>query len=224
MVEALLDFGPIEGHSNIPFGSFLMKGMITGRSLELDADHWISRPSGYAMVGLSGIVSGDAYEGSVTGAFQCGEFHLTKQPAAGPRDSTLKTAFLSSTAMLVPLRPEGGTFTVAALINNKLTLNFVLDSGAADVSIPANVVLTLMRTGTLDSSDFLGEQLYKLANGSTVPSKTFRIRSLMVGNKVLENVTASVAPVQASLLLGQSFLGRFKSWSIDNQRRALILE
>ena len=27
-----------------------------------------------------------------------------------------------------------------------------------------------------------------------------------------------------SLLLGQSFLKRFRSWSIDNQRQALMLE
>ena len=49
------------------------------------------------------------------------------------------------------------------------------------------------------------------------------IRSLRVGDKVLENVTGSVAPVAGGLLLGQSFLTRFKSWSIDNQRQALVL-
>jgi predicted aspartyl protease len=49
------------------------------------------------------------------------------------------------------------------------------------------------------------------------------IRSLKVGDKTLENVTGSIAPVAGSLLLGQSFLSHFKSWSIDNQRRALIL-
>jgi predicted aspartyl protease len=45
----------------------------------------------------------------------------------------------------------------------------------------------------------------------------------MVGGKVLENVTGSVAPVRGGLLLGQSFLSRFKSWSIDNRRQILIL-
>jgi predicted aspartyl protease len=100
----------------------------------------------------------------------------------------------------------------------------VLDSGAADVSIPADVVLTLMRTGTLSAADFLGNQTYRLADGSTVPSQTFRIKSLKVGDKSVENVTASIAPVEGSLLLGQSFLKRFKSWSIDNQRQVLVLE
>jgi hypothetical protein len=40
-----------------------------------------------------------------------------------------------------------------------------------------------------------------------------------VGNHLLENVTASVASAQADLLLGQSFLSRFNSWSIDNRRQ-----
>jgi predicted aspartyl protease len=62
-----------------------------------------------------------------------------------------------------------------------------------------------------------------MADGSTVPSRRFRIRSLKVGDRVLENVTGSIAPVAGSLLLGQSFLTRFKSWSIDNQRQALVL-
>jgi hypothetical protein len=44
-----------------------------------------------------------------------------------------------------------------------------------------------------------------------------------IGDKTLENVVGGIASVAGSLLLGQSFLSRFKSWSIDNQRRALIL-
>jgi hypothetical protein len=72
-----------------------------------------------------------------------------------------------------------------------------------------------MRTGTLKQSDFLDQKTYRLADGSTVPSQTFRIRSLKVGSKVIENVNGSVASAKGTLLLGQSFLSRFKSWSID---------
>jgi predicted aspartyl protease len=104
-----------------------------------------------------------------------------------------------------------------------VTLDFVVDSGASDVVIPADVVMTLVRTGTLKETDFIGEQTYTLADGSTVPSATFRIRSLTVGDRVVENVTGGIAPVQGALLLGQSFLSRFKSWSIDNDRQGLML-
>ena len=117
----------------------------------------------------------------------------------------------------------GGVYVVPVLINDAIPLNFVVDSGAADVSIPADVVMTLMRTGSLQEADFLGEKTYVLADGSTVPSQTFVIRSLKVGNVVLENVNRSVASVHGSLLLGQTFLSRFKSWSVDNTKHALLL-
>ena len=110
---------------------------------------------------------------------------------------------------------------VPVLINGVIELNFTVDSGAADVSIPADVLMTLLRTGTLKDSDFLGTQTYVLADGSRVPSQTFRIRMLKVGDRVIENVIGSVADVRGSLLLGQSFLGKFKSWSVDNIGRFL---
>jgi hypothetical protein len=124
----------------------------------------------------------------------------------------------------VTLQDQNGVLLVPVLINNKIPLDFILDSGAADVSVPADVVLTLMRTGTLTEADFTGAATYTLADGSKVPSQTFRIRSLKVGDTVLENVSGSVASVNGSLLLGQSFLSRFKSWSIDNVRKVLVLQ
>jgi predicted aspartyl protease len=124
----------------------------------------------------------------------------------------------------ISLQREGGTFVIPVAINGELTLKFTIDSGAADVSIPADVVMTLLRTGTLSRADFLGTQTYRLADGSTMPSQTFRIRSLKVGDRIVENVIGSIAPVAGNLLLGQSFLSRFQSWSIDNQRQVLVLD
>jgi aspartyl protease family protein len=86
------------------------------------------------------------------------------------------------------------------------------------------VVLTLVRTGTLQKGDFLGTQTYQLADGSTVPSRTFRIRSLTVGDRVIQNVIGSMTNVEGSLLLGQSFLSRFKRVSFDYGLQVLVLE
>jgi aspartyl protease family protein len=129
----------------------------------------------------------------------------------------------SSSGTSIPLKNEGGGYVVPVLINNAITLDFVVDSGAADVTIPADVVSTLIRKGTIDKSDFIGTQKYQLADGSIVPSLRFRIRSLKIGDKVLENVVGSLAPSEGQLLLGQSFLKYFKSWSIDNTTHTLML-
>lgn len=124
----------------------------------------------------------------------------------------------------VPLVKSGGIFTVPVLVNGIIPLSFMVDSGASDMSIPADVVLTLLRTGTLTDSDFIGTTKYRLADGSIVPSTTFRLRTVKVGDRVIENVVASMTGVEGSLLLGQSFLSRFERWSINNARQALELE
>lgn len=81
-----------------------------------------------------------------------------------------------------------------------------------------------MRAGTISRDDFLGEQNFVLADGTKVPSQTFKVRSLKLGNVVVENVLCSVAPVRGTLLLGQSFLARLRSWSIDNATHTLTVE
>jgi hypothetical protein len=97
-----------------------------------------------------------------------------------------KEATPLSAPIRIPLEERGGTYVVPVLINKVIFLKFVIDTGASDVSIPVDVVATLLRTGTLQESDFIGTQTYKLADG-------------------------------------QSFLTRFKSWSIDNSTHSLVL-
>jgi clan AA aspartic protease (TIGR02281 family) len=144
---------------------------------------------------------------------------------ASPKGLLPETAAPSSASgYAIRMKKDGGTYVVPVLINNAITLDFMVDSGASDVSIPEDVVMTLRRTGTIRDSDFIGERTYVLADGSKVKSQIFRIRSLKVGERILENVTGSVASRQGSLLLGQSFLGRFKSWKVDNTQHALVLE
>ena len=45
----------------------------------------------------------------------------------------------------ISLVQDQGVYELPVRINGVLTLNFVLDSGASDVSIPSEVVLTLVR-------------------------------------------------------------------------------
>ena len=126
---------------------------------------------------------------------------------------------------VIPLVADRGTFVVPVLINGAITLNFMVDSGASTVSIPSDVVSTLIRGKTIDiDRDFTETANYMLADGTVVPSQNFIIKSLRIGNYSIENVSGIIAPAKGSLLLGQSVLSCFKSWSIDNQREVLILE
>lgn len=242
--SVVFKFGPTASNPAVPSGAFLLRGTVglNGGELSLRPVSWLSRPFGYVMVGLQGASNdgGDTFEGSVLSGVGCTDFSVHRVfmsansaspappgPTANPSGQQSGVPFRGSTtenhASEVALQRQGGTFVVPVLINNVLTLNFVIDSGAADVSIPADVVMTLIRTGTIRDTDFLGTETYRLADGSTIPSDTFRIRVLKVGDREVANVTAGIARVEGGLLLGQSFLNQFKSWSIDNQRQVLLL-
>jgi clan AA aspartic protease (TIGR02281 family) len=123
----------------------------------------------------------------------------------------------------VPLVNDHGSLEVPVVINGKASFKFTIDSGATDVCIPANIFYSLINAGTVSQQDYLDKRPYKLADGTTHYAQRFRIRSLRVGGLELRNVTASVVPAAGSLLLGQSFLSRLKSWSIDNERQVLAI-
>jgi predicted aspartyl protease len=134
--------------------------------------------------------------------------------APGPAAGTVEVA----------LEASHGTLYVPVRVNDAIDLKFVVDSGASDVSIPDDVFRTLVRQGSIRRSDYLGARIFVLADGAHVPSQTFVLRSLKVGGREIRDVTASVSNAHGTLLLGQSFLRRFKSWSIDNRRKVLVLQ
>ena len=124
----------------------------------------------------------------------------------------------------VIMKRKGGNLWVPAQINKVVTIDFVIDSGASDITLPRDVYLTLIRSGTLTKANYIGTAQFGIADGSEVKGVKFKLASLQVGNQVLTDVVASVMPSDtATPLLGLSFLSRFQSWSIDNNSGTLKL-
>lgn len=123
----------------------------------------------------------------------------------------------------VPLEQEDGIFVIPVQIDGVITLDFVIDSGATDVQIPEDVFGTLMRAKKILPNYLIGKRKYTLADGSTKEEPVFILHDLKVGNQTLHNVVASIAPFSGNLLLGQSFLSKFDSWTLDNDRHVLKL-
>jgi len=127
------------------------------------------------------------------------------------------------TAQIIAFEPHAGAFAVPVVLNDVVTAKFIVDSGAADVSIPEEIAAALMKSGTLTNADLLGNKTYMMADGTMVPSKIYRMATIRIGGVVMENVTVRISAANSSLLLGQSFLRRLKSWSMDNDRQVLIM-
>src|SRR6266851_2879469 len=66
----------------------------------------------------------------------------------------------------VQLEEAHGVYMVPVRINDAITIPFVLDSGAGDISVPEDVFKTLIRIRTVTESDFLAPGTYVTADGS----------------------------------------------------------
>ena len=124
---------------------------------------------------------------------------------------------------IVAVEPKYGAFVVPVVLNDVVTAKFIVDSGAADVSITEDLVSALMKSGTMTGADLLGSKTYMLADGTMLQGKIYRMATVRIGGVVMENVTVRIAAANGSLLLGQSFLRRLKSWSLDNARQVMII-
>jgi predicted aspartyl protease len=114
----------------------------------------------------------------------------------------------------IKLEQEGGVYKLPVRINDAVTLPFIVDSGAAEVSIPADVFLVLLRGKTVSKADDLGSSKFTQADGTSVSSERFLLHKMGLGDHVVTDVVANVIPVAGEPLLGQSFLGRLPSWDI----------
>jgi len=208
-------------------GSISGQGMLTWAN----GDKYVGELHGGKMDGMGTFVwgTGQKYIGKFSGGAMSGQGTMfaadgsvvslaTTTPSLSPVENQE-----SSSVEEVLLKKNGGIFVVPVEINGTITLDFAVDSGASTVTIPANVYNTLVRTGTISDSDIIGQGTVVLADGSKSKLPIFTIRSLKVGDKTIKNVIAAVLPLGGQLLLGQSFLARFKSWSLDNTKHVLLL-
>jgi predicted aspartyl protease len=138
-----------------------------------------------------------------------------------------KTKRYFSTESLVnrfQLNYENGVYKINLNINKSVSLDFILDSGASVVLIPEDVFSVLVRNGTILKSDILGYQNFTIADGTTSKKPVFRIKSLTIGNITVTDIEATIGELNSDLLLGQSFIQKFKSIKIDNSSNELVIE
>jgi aspartyl protease family protein len=100
----------------------------------------------------------------------------------------------------------------------------IFDTGASDISISRTEVDFMMKNGYLSDRDYVGTQVYNMANGVDEESRTIMLKRVEIGGLVLKNVMASnVENRTAGMLFGQSAMGRYGSITIDNKKKQLII-
>lgn len=116
-----------------------------------------------------------------------------------PNRTLNTTTTESGTREVVLQRNRSGHYLATGNINDQL-VEFMLDTGASDVSVPEALARKLgLRRGT--------PQVYTTANGTITAYQT-RLSTLRLGDIVLHDVRASINPYMDddTILLGMSFL------------------
>ena len=115
----------------------------------------------------------------------------------------------------VKIRRENGVLFIPVEING-IPMDFIFDTGASSVSMSLTEAIFMYKQGRLTDDDILGSQQFQDATGHINEGTIINLRSVVIGNREVKNVQASVVENQeAPLLLGQTVLKNFGKVTID---------
>src|ERR1017187_7086191 len=122
----------------------------------------------------------------------------------------------------IKLSREGSVYYISVKIGT-ITRKFILDTGASEVNISEELERELIFDGAISKTDYLPKGRYQTANGIQ-ECRRVMLKHVSVGPFTISNVIASIGKDETPILLGKSFLDKFKKWSIDNEKSELFLE
>lgn len=100
----------------------------------------------------------------------------------------------------------GGVYQIPCYVNG-VKMNFIVDTGAANVTISLTEAAFLAKNGYLSKEDVIGESYAKLADGKVIPNTEINLHSIEIEGIVITDVKAVIIEnTTAPLLLGQSVL------------------
>ena len=167
-----------------------------------------------------------AKEVEITGRYQWCAYQRSFQEKRGVHDVFLDTKALkeqepppsqrtTSTGLIsIPMRMEGSTYVVPVQINNAISLDFVIDSGASDVSIPADVVISQSHVLRVDTRFALNSMRV------WINTKKVTIKRIVVCRAQGNSISPIVSP---SVFLASYIIGSLPQWAqfIPKRKRRL---
>ena len=125
---------------------------------------------------------------------------------------------------IIKMEKENGVKYVWIEING-LKLRFIFDTGASSICISSSEASVLYRQGTLQKEDILNVEYFQDATGKISEGTKINLRTVKIGNRILENIEATVIDnIDAPLLLGQTVFEKFGTIEIDNINDEIILK
>ncbi len=125
---------------------------------------------------------------------------------------------------VIEMEKYNGVFVMPCKING-LSLKFIFDTGASDVSISLTEALFMLKNGYLSEKDLIGTEYYRIANGDIQEGTKIILKEIEIGNLKLFNIQASIVhSLSAPLLLGQSALSKLGNIQFDYNKNTLTIK
>ena len=105
--------------------------------------------------------------------------------------SFLLSSAYSFSQTVIKMKREGGVSIVPCKVNG-LSLSFIFDTGAADVTISLTEALFMLKNNYLSSEDIVGKANYSNANGELSEGVLINIKEIEFAGLKLYNVRASI--------------------------------
>ena len=111
------------------------------------------------------------------------------------------------------------SFYVVARLNNETNVFALLDTGSTFCQIPKDVYKRL----NVSSKNSIDEVTTTLADGSQRKQQRGNLSQIEIEGKVIFNVPVLISEAGTPIIIGQSFLQRLNSYTIDNNKQTLNL-
>ncbi len=106
---------------------------------------------------------------------------------------------------------------------NGITMKFDYDKKETDFFISADAAFQLLKDGTIDKNDFIGDATKVISEGSIANKAVFTIKELRIGKSTIKNINATVNnKIKTTIQFGENTLMKFGSFAIDDQERRII--
>ena len=116
---------------------------------------------------------------------------------------------------VIQMKKEGGVSIIPCKVNG-LSLSFIFDTGASEVTLSLTEAKFMLKNGYLSKNDILGTSKYSDANGDISEGININIREIEIQGLKLYNVKAAIVKnMEAPLLLGQTAISKLGVFQLD---------
>ena len=182
--------------------------------------------------GIYQELNGDTFEGNFKGNKIHGEGIWKYAKGGSLKGTWFDGKFISGPNLngknenilnLIPT--SGGVYEVNVTFNKVLKIDMILDTGASEVFLTPDIVLTLFKAKTISEEDILEGGYFMDASGNVNKSVRFNMKEIKLGNVTLENVNCGInTKIDGVNLFGLSALKKLKSIKFNFTNNTLEIE